>query len=136
MAPYTLPFTHRYDYDAGKSGITLEVELSANGKEARLLAKLDTGAQNCIFNRLHGELIGLDIERGTPLHFSTATGSFRAFGHRTSLRVLGLEVDIEAYFAEDPNFPRDVLGRYGLLQQFRLGLIDYEGLLYLAHYSA
>jgi hypothetical protein len=38
-----------------------------NGEEAiDLLAFVDTGASNCLFEREHGELLGLEIETGEP----------------------------------------------------------------------
>jgi hypothetical protein len=41
-----------------------------------------------------------------------------------------------SYFAHDPEIRRDVLGRFGWLQQVRLGLVDYEGKLFVAKYDA
>lgn len=39
------------------------------------------------------------------------------------------------YFAADDYFPRNLLGRHGWLDQVRVGVIDYEGLLFLSRYS-
>jgi hypothetical protein len=38
-------------------------------------------------------------------------------------------------FAEDKGFRRNVLGRRGFIDQMTLGLIDYEGKLYLRRYD-
>jgi hypothetical protein len=38
------------------------------------------------------------------------------------------------YFAEDENFSRNVLGRHGWLELVTIGLIDYDGKLYLSRY--
>jgi hypothetical protein len=38
-------------------------------------------------------------------------------------------------FAEDEAFQRNVLGRRGFLEQVILGLVDYEGKLYLSDYN-
>ena len=43
-----------------------------------------------------------------------------------------LDLDIVAYFAKDESFNRNVVGCYGWLNRVRLGLIDYEGKLYLS----
>ncbi len=40
-----------------------------------------------------------------------------------------------ACFAEDENFNRNVLGRHGFLDRTVLGLVDYEGKLYLNQYG-
>lgn len=135
MGPYSLSFNAFHEYDPGREGITVEVLISANRQRARLHAKIDTGAQHCIFHRFHGESLGLEVEKGHPQRFHTATGQFLAYGHNVTLSVLGLEFDSMVYFAADESFPRNVLGRYGWLQQVRLGLIDYEGKLYLSSYN-
>jgi hypothetical protein len=49
--------------------------------------------------------------------------------------VLGIETTTTVYFAADEAFTRNVLGRQGWLNVIRLGLVDYEGKLYLSHYD-
>ena len=77
----------------------MPVLLRLAGREAFCLAKIDTGASNCIFRRFQGELLDLDIERGDPRDFSTATGSFKAYGHAVTLIVAGMKLDSVVYFA-------------------------------------
>jgi hypothetical protein len=48
------------------------------------------------------------------------------------MSVLDFDFDILACFAADDAFQKNVLGRYGFLMQIQLGLVDYEGKLYLA----
>lgn len=130
--PYTLTFEDLLEYDAGKEGITVPTTLSSGGDYVRVESKLDTGASHCIFERFQGELLGLDIESGFPEWIDTATGSFLAYGHGVTLSVRGFDFDIIAYFAKDEWFNRNVLGRHGWLNRIRMGLIDYEGKLYLS----
>ncbi len=125
-----------HKYDAGAPGITVPVRLTAGGLSQTALAKLDTGASYCIFRRGIGEALGVAIESGTPQTFSTANGSFLAYGHEMMLATLGLESQATVYFAHDENFRRDVLGRFGWLQQVKLGLVDYEGSLYVSKYES
>lgn len=40
-----------------------------------------------------------------------------------------------AFFAVDEWFNRDVLGRHGWMQQLKLGVVDYEGKLYVGQYE-
>jgi len=131
----TLTFAVLHEYDAGEGGITIPVRLSIGQQFVQLPAKLDTGCSYCIFQRGYGESLGLDIESGQPEHIGTPTGSFLAYGHGVTLSVLGFQFDVMVYFAAMPDFPRDVLGRHGWLQQVKLGLIDYEGKLYLGAYN-
>jgi hypothetical protein len=132
---YTLNFEDLYEYDAGVSGITLPVELSSGAGNVKLLAKLDTGATYCVFQRERGEELGLNIEGGEREEISTPMGSFIAYGHEVTLSALGFQLDIVAYFAAHHGLPRNVLGRFGWMQRLRVGVVDYEGKLYLGRYD-
>lgn len=129
--PHTLSFADLLEYDAGKDGITVPATLYAGGIYVRVEAKLDTGSTFCVFERLQGELLGLDIERGHPERIGTATGSFLTYGHAVTLSVRDFDFDIIAYFAADEWVNRNVLGRHGWLNRVRMGLLDYEGKLYV-----
>lgn len=127
------PFLH--EYDAGEPGITVPARLTAGALSQDVVAKLDTGASHCIFRRGVGEALGLDIESGSPQLIGTVTGSFLTYGHEINLATFGLEFVVTVYFAKDEGFKRDVLGRFGWLQQVRIGLVDYEGKLFVARYD-
>jgi hypothetical protein len=133
--PETLTFAQVYHYDIRESGITIRAKIINNNKVIEFPAKIDTGASSCIFERTHGEVVGLDIESGTPQVFGTAAGSFLTYGHEVTLSVLGIETLATVYFAADENFTRNVLGRQGWLNRVRLGLVDYDGKLYLSDYN-
>ncbi len=132
---YQLGFATMLAYDAGALGITLPVVLRAGESFASFAAKLDTGSSHCVFERLHGEFLGFEIESGWPRTFSTATGTFLAYGHSLTLSVKEFDFDVMVYFAKDYEFNRNVLGRHGFLQLVRLGLVDYDGQLFLSHYD-
>ena len=129
--PYHLEFRSLHSYDPGTSGITVPITLRTGATSVALNAKVDTGATYCIFQRLYGEDLGLDIERGHHQLIGTPTGSFGAYGHTVGLSVLEFEFDVVVYFAADDPFSRDVLGRHGWLNRVQLGIVDYEGKLYL-----
>jgi hypothetical protein len=101
----------------------------------RLLAKLDTGADQCIFARVYGEQLGLNIEGGQPTPFRTANSEFQAYGHDVTITCFDWEFDSLVYFAASTEIQRNVLGRQGWLQQFRVALIDYDSVLHLSHYD-
>lgn len=130
--PYNLAFDNLILYDPGKNGISLSVLLSLGHIEANIEAKLDTGSSHCIFQRVHGERLGLNIESGYPMNMSTANGFFMTYGHDVTLSVLDFKFDVMVYFAKDEEFARDVLGRHGFLNQVQIGLRDYQGELYLS----
>lgn len=98
--------------------------------------KLDTGASFCIFTRGIGEALGLIVEDGIRQPISLANGQrMMTYGHVVTLESLALRLEVTAYFAEDPAFVRNVLGRNGWLQKIRIGLVDYDGGLYVSHYD-
>ena len=122
----TISFAKSYEYNTLKIGITVPVKLSSGSEVVVFEAKVDTGAANCIFERVQGERLGLIIESGQKQLFSTATGNFVAFAHEVSLSVLEIETTSTVYFAESENYTRNVLGRQGWLDPVKLGFIDYE----------
>lgn len=75
-----LIFDRLIQYDPGHDGVTLEVSLILSAASVSFLAKVDTGASYCIFERRHGEALGLNIESGLPQTIGTATGRFLTYG--------------------------------------------------------
>ncbi|MFZ0963364.1 MAG: aspartyl protease family protein [Terriglobia bacterium] len=132
----TLTFRHSHHYGAlSASGIAIPVKLTVSGKSVRLLAKLDTGADYCIFERVYGEQLGLNIESGRPTLFRTANGEFQAFGHEVTITCFDWQFDSVVFFPATIEIGRNVLGRQGWLQKFRVALIDYDSVLHLSHYN-
>ena len=130
-----LSFDKTYFYNTLESGITVPILLSLSGTAVEFEAKIDTGAENCIFERRHGETLGLQIESGSEQIFSTVTGIFVTYGHELTMNVLEVEFVSTVYFAKEESFTRNVLGRQGWLNRVKLGLIDYEGRLFLSEYN-
>ena len=130
----TLTFALRYLYDPAKPGIQIPVVLSFGETSVRTEAKVDTGASLCVFQREHGEALGLSIESGDLVTIATATGTFEAFRHEVALTVLGIEMSAPVHFARH-SFGRNVLGRRGWIERLRLGIVDYDGALYVSQYD-
>ncbi len=133
---YQLTFDRLLNYDAGKEGITLDVTLRLSRDEVACETKIDTGSTFSIFARKVGEDLGLGIEDGIKQLVGTVTGSFVVYLHEVTLSVIGFELDALVGFAADESFQRNVLGRRGFLDQTVLGLVDYEGQLYLSRYNS
>jgi len=132
---YQLNFSDLIEYDTTKTGITLDIKLKFGGAEEKVSSKLDTGSTDCIFPRAIGESLGLPIENGKPASIGTATRTFRAYLHEITMSFLDFDFEVYVYFAEDENFKRNVLGRVGFLDRVVLGLVDYEGKLFLNRYE-
>lgn len=134
---HTLEFETEYRYpDHPTAGIVLDVQLHASSnKFVTVQAHVDTGASYCLFMSEYADLLGLELRDGEPKEFNTPNGGkIKAYGHNLTIKVLNHEVDSMVYFADDPLFKRNVLGRQGWLHHFRLGLIHYESKLYLKRY--
>jgi len=81
-----LVFRSRYGYQESSLGIEIPVTLGfAPTQFVSFLAKVDTGAECCIFQREHGDALGIPIENGIPKEFRTVTGTFRTYGHTVTL---------------------------------------------------
>ena len=132
---YQLSFTQLVNYNAGQPSITVPVTLSVSQTRVDCDAKIDTGSSNCIFARNIGEELGLDIETGLRLLVGTVTGNFVAYLHEVNRSLASFEFSGLIAFAEDKKFRRNVLGRRGFIEQTTLGLVDYEGKLYLGRYD-
>lgn len=131
---YALSFDSFRMYDSGEPGITVAVTLALRSVSAQVTAKIDTGSSLCVFARSVGEDLGIEIDSGNPRTLSTATGTFRVFGHNLTLRTDGIEFDSEVFFPEHEGFDRNVLGRHSWLNRVIIGINDYNGELYLSRY--
>jgi len=101
----------------------------------RVEASVDTGSNHYVFRRADALLLGIEVDSGLPHTVRTVTGSFLTYAHEVVLVILGVETTTTVYFAADDNLSRNVLGRQGRLDRVRLGLIDYDGKLYLSAYD-
>jgi hypothetical protein len=134
VTPFSLTFSNRLAYGS-KSGITLPILLTSKVAVAPE-AKVDTGSDFCVFNRVYADLLDLKLETGRSQRIRTAAGSFLAYGHEVKISVKDLEWDATVYFAEPADFPVNVVGRSGFLDHLRLGLIDYDRIIYLSDYNS
>ena len=113
----------------------MPVVLISGNEVVELLAIVDTGASNCLFERKHGELLNPENESGDYRTFWTATGPVNAFGHIVQIDVLGLRFESMVFFFAEERINKNLLGRAGWLDRIRFGLVDHDSLLYLASYD-
>ena len=133
---HSVNFQLLYRYTRTKDGITIPVSLGWGGLVERTQAKIDTGAENCLFRREIGEALGIEIKSGLFKTFGTLTGTIPGYGHEVQLQSFDLSFQSFVYFAEDYDLPRNLLGSIGWLRNLRFGLVDYEELLYLSPYAS
>jgi hypothetical protein len=131
-----LTFAEEYHYKDDEDGIPLQVRLTYAGHSIEVTAKVDPGAAVCLFSHEVGLKLGIPIEHGVPIKLGGLTGSLDAFGHEVMLQTGAIAFQSFVYFAKDPNLPRNLLGRQGWLRNLKLGVIDYDNLLYLSAYGS
>jgi hypothetical protein len=132
----TLTFVVKHKYSASDAGVEVPIGLKVDDtRRVRFLAKVDTGAADCIFQRDYAEQLGIIVENGSLKTFRTAAGSLEAYGHTVLLSCFDWEFEAMVYFAASPDHPRNVVGRAGWLQQFRLAIIEHDTVLLLSQYN-
>jgi hypothetical protein len=133
---YQLDFKISYRYNTLKGGISIPATLTIGDRSVDCEAKVDPGAEYCLFQREIADRLSVDLEFGHFLRMGTLTGSLPTYGHEVTLQTFDYAFDVMVYFAEDYGVARNLLGRHGWLQLLQLGLRDYDEILYLNSYDA
>ncbi|MEK6407537.1 MAG: hypothetical protein AABN34_11285 [Acidobacteriota bacterium] len=132
---YSLEFPYRSAYKS-HTYITLPIVLLSDpSRSVDVIASVDTGSTFSIFERSYGEALELNVESGSRERIATATGYFYCYGHELTLSVFDLEWQAVVYFADSEVFWKNVVGRVGFLDRLKVGIVDYEQLLYLGLYD-
>jgi hypothetical protein len=135
VSGYTLGFSHLHSYSSFPA-ITVPVVLTSDlNTSVDCQAKVDTGSTYCIFEKRYAEWLDLDLSSGTLTPIETPTGSFYCYGHELTVSVFDIEWQAVFYFAEHDAFRTSVVGRVGFLDRLKVGIVDYDQLLYLSLYD-
>lgn len=134
--PVSLEFDNTHKYTEATDGINVPITLAIGSQSVDLLAKLDTGAAHCIFERKYAEILGLEVESGRLQRFRTVAGSFAGFQHEITIQTLGIGFSAVVFFAQDSTFNRNFLGRSGWLDRLRIAIVDYDRLLFVGPYQS
>lgn len=130
-----LTFTAAFHYDDVQTGISIPMTIHYGERSLRFHAKVDTGAEVCLFQYEHALALGLSLEQGQPIVLSTLGGSLEAFGHEVTLQTGEIAFQSIVYFAKHQGLSRNLLGRQGWLRNLKLAVINYDSLLYLTTYE-
>lgn len=130
-----LTFAEEHNYKDDDDGIPFQVRLTYAGHSIEVTAKVDPGSAICLFSHEVGLALGVPVEQGIPKRLGSLTGSLDTFGHEVTLQTGNIAFQSFVYFAKYPNLPRNLLGRQGWLRNLKLGVIDYDNLLYLSAYG-
>lgn len=130
-----LAFTRGHSDAMRDSSTAVPVVLRSGAQFADLVASVDAGASNCLFENAHATQLGLDLRSGVLTRFQKATSNFDAYGHEIEIDVLGIVTHSLVYFFADALIRKNVLGRGGWLDRVRLGLVDHDRTILLAAYD-
>ena len=134
--PETLTFEITYRYQESEEGISIPVTLACKNGHYRAAAKVDPGAEVCLFSNEAGLQLGLDVERGVPRALGTIGGTkIESFGHEVTIQTFGITMASVVYFAKYPGITRNLLGRLGWLRNLQIGIRDYDGKLFVSEYT-
>ena len=86
--PVSLAFDAAHHYTDALDGIEVPITLCIGRQSVELLAKLDTGAAHCIFERKYAEMLGVDVDSRRLQRFRTVVGSFAAYQHAVTVQTL------------------------------------------------
>jgi hypothetical protein len=128
---HQMNFDVAYLYEDSTEGISLPITLTYGNNQIRSYAKVDTGAEFCIFSLELGENLGIDVSSGIPKTMGSLTGTLDTFGHEVIIQACGIAVQSVAFFAKYPGLPRNLLGRNGWIRKLRLGIVDYDNTIFL-----
>jgi hypothetical protein len=131
VTPHSLEFSHLHTYPEYPA-ITVPIILTSDLEtRVSLRPKLDTASTYCLFEKRYAEWLDLDLTSGALTRIETPTGSFYCYGHELTMSVFDLEWQTVVYFAEHDAFHISVVGRVGFLDRLKVGIVDYDQLLYL-----
>ncbi len=104
----------------------MPVEVSFNGIPINYEVLVDSGADNCVFDRGIGEIIGIIIESGILRATTGISGhSVKTYRHTVTLGVGGWEHTADVDFADLGSLGHGVVGQIGFFNQFKVKF-DYQ----------
>lgn len=130
-----LTFAEELHYKDDPSSIVIPTILVVGDNKVLVSAKIDTGAEVCLFRYEAGAALGISVHDGIPKTLKTLAGSLEAYGHEVIIQTVELAFQSIVYFAKYPGLPRNILGRQGWLRNIRVAIVDYESTIYLSAYE-
>lgn len=128
---FQLSFPIRRRFQTTDVGIVIPCSLERNGIIVELYAKVDPGAEYCLFNQDVAERLQIEIEDGFPVPLSTLAGTFTAYAHTIVLNTFDFQFESTVLFNPAYDAGRNILGRVGWLNNLHLGLTMDDEMIYL-----
>jgi hypothetical protein len=87
---YGLRFSERHIYDSRPERYHYTCGAESGGKTIELLAKIDTGASDCLFEHAYGEVLGLRVEEGFAKRIRRQIAGLKHTGTKSRFRFSAL----------------------------------------------
>lgn len=97
--------------------LTVQIFHSRRSAPLSVICLVDSGASISLLPREDGEILGIDIEKGHPIHvFGLGKEPISAYRHDVYMRFESLILKVPILFAHDNVVPR-IIGREGVFSQ-------------------
>ena len=117
------PFSVIRPGDMARPYLPVTVINPTAGKHVKVLALIDTGADECAFPASFAQPLGHNLQAGMQRKISTGNGITTAYGHTTRIEIEGFSTQ-EVLIDFMPNLNIPLLGVRSFLGQFIL-TVDY-----------
>ena len=117
------PFTITRPGDVARPYLPVTIATPGAGKTIKVLALIDTGADECAFPASFAPFLGHDLQAGRPKKIGTGNGITTAYGHTSRLEIAGFATQ-EVLIDFMPNLLTPLLGVRSFLSNFVL-TVDY-----------
>ncbi len=123
MPIHDYPFTTTRPGDIARPYLPVTIRNPDAGKMIKVLALIDTGADECAFPASFAPFLGHDLQTGKPKNIGTGNGITTAYGHTCKLEIAGFTTQ-EVLIDFMPNLMTPLLGVRSFLSNFVL-TVDY-----------
>ena len=119
--PYTkVPVSDVYGKKIGETYRPIvPLALFHGSKQLKVLALVDTGADECLFPGEFARLLGHDLTKGKPRTFAGIGGAITGYLHQTDVKLGLFKLRVNIYYSDDWNkWGFGLLGQNGFLTRF------------------
>ncbi|HUT55658.1 MAG TPA: retropepsin-like aspartic protease [bacterium] len=123
MPVRNVPFTAPRKGSTARPYLPVIIINPETGKRIKVLALIDTGADECAIPAVFAPILGHDLEAGAKKKIDTVNGITTAYGHVTKIEIEGFATQ-QVLIDFLPNLSTPLLGVRSFLSNFLL-IIDY-----------
>ena len=122
-AVINMPFSRLSLEDIPRPWLPVIIVNPMTGKEVKVLGLIDTGADECAMPASYANILGHNLQLGSPKEINTGNGLTTAYSHTSSIKGRGFLIT-ETLIDFMPNLSVPLLGTKNFLSHFVL-TVDY-----------